>query len=289
MAGVFSRSWEITKASFNVIKKDKELIWFPILSGIFSLMFIIAMIFPFILSWIFGGKGAQELNIIELVLIFLTYLGLAFIATFFNFCVVYTASKRFGGGNATFSESIKFAFSKIKLIFLWSMLSATVGLILNIIDNIAERLGGIGKILLKIMNSILGLMWSIVTIFVVPIMVYKDIGPIDAIKKSFETLKKTWGESLIRFVGFGAITFLFIILGIILAIPLFIILAMFGLYGILLGVIIVIIYFVGLILIFNIASTIFNTALYVYAETGKVVGDYNEEIIKTAFKRKEEK
>ena len=34
--GAFSRSWEITKLSFSVIKQDKELLLFPIFSGIFS-------------------------------------------------------------------------------------------------------------------------------------------------------------------------------------------------------------------------------------------------------------
>jgi hypothetical protein len=289
MFEVFSRSWEITKESFNVIKKDKELIWFPILAGIFSIIFIFSMLFPFIFSMILGGFGVRGASPLFYLLVFLTYFGLAFIATFFNFCVVYTAKKRFSGGNATFSESIKFAFSKIKLIFLWSILAATVGLLLRILDGVAERLGKGGEIILKIVNSILGMIWSIVTIFVVPVMVYQNLGPIDAIKKSFETLKKTWGESIVRYVGFGLVELLFIIIGIVVAIPLFIILAILGVPGILLWLIIVLIYFIGLILIFNIATTIFNTALFEYAETGKVVGEYKKETMQSAFKKKEAK
>ena len=36
MANVFSRSWEITKITFDVIKHDKELLIFPVLSFVFS-------------------------------------------------------------------------------------------------------------------------------------------------------------------------------------------------------------------------------------------------------------
>ena len=79
---------------------------------------------------------------------------------------------------------------------------------MRVIDNIAERSGGIGKIILNITTSILGMMWGIITVFVVPAMVYHDLEPFDAIKKSVEALKRTWGESLIRYVGLSSIQFL---------------------------------------------------------------------------------
>ena len=57
MAGVFSRSWHITKLSFRVIKQDKELLLFPILAGIFSIIFIFAMLFPTLIVGILGAAG----------------------------------------------------------------------------------------------------------------------------------------------------------------------------------------------------------------------------------------
>ena len=181
---------------------------------------------------------------------------------------------------------IKFAFSRIYLIFLWSLLAATVGLILRIIEQTAERVKGIGGLIIHYVNSLLGLMWSIITIFVVPSMVYKNLGPIDAIKNSVSVLKKTWGESLIRYIGLGLAELLFIVLGVIGFIILFIVGLSIGPFGILIVLIMAIIYFLGVILIFGIANSVFNTALYVYAETGKVPGEYNETVIKNAFKPK---
>ena len=114
MFEVFARSWEITKLSFNVIKKDKELLLFPALAGLFSIMFLIAMLVPsIIISFIQEGMGPETYGIMEYIVLFITYLGLAFIATFFNVCVVYTTKIRFEGNNATFMESIRFAVSKI--------------------------------------------------------------------------------------------------------------------------------------------------------------------------------
>jgi hypothetical protein len=283
--GAFSRSWEITKLSFGVIKKDRELLLFPLLAGIFSIIFIIALLFPTIISGLLAGESVA-FTILDYVLLFIIYLGIAFIATFFNVCVVYTAKKRFEGGDSKFGEAINFAFSKIHLIFLWSLLAATVGLILRLMDNAAEKAGDAGKIALKILRSILGMVWSIITIFVVPAMVYHNLGPFAAIKKSVQVLRKTWGESLIRHYGLGLVQSIFIILGIILAVVLVIITLPLG--GIVLGIVIVllVLYFLAVILVFSIANSIFNTALYVFAESGQVPGGYNQEVLGNAFKGK---
>ncbi len=286
MTNAFVRSWEITKLSFDVIKKDKELIGFPILAGIFSLIYLIAMIFPSIISQVLKGVGIDKFGSLEYIMVFLTYLGLAFIATFFNVCVVYTTKTRFAGGNATFGESISYAFSKTHLILSWSLLSATVGLLMNVIDQLAEKLGAIGEMVVKILNSLLGMIWSIITIFVVPGMVYHDLGPIEAIKKSVEVLKKTWGESLIRYYGLGLVSFLFVFIGVVVGIFLTIGLSGLGIWGIVAGVGLTVAYVILVVLIFGIANTIFNTALFVYADTGKLPQGYTQEVMQGAFRQK---
>ena len=283
MFEIFSRSWKITKLSFDVIMKDKELLLFPLLAGIFSILFMVAMLFPSIITSFMKGQG-QSYGITEYLIFFITYLGLAFIATFFNVCVVYTTKIRFEGGNATFWESMNFARSRMTLILTWSIIVATVGLILRLIDNLAERAGESGRLVLNIITSFLGMMWSIITIFVVPGMVYHNLKPMDAIKRSIKTLKATWGESLIRYFGLGMIEFLFFLSGIIVTFILFFVLAGLGTPGIIVTIVIAVLYFLGVILVFNVANTIFNTALYVYADTGKIPEGFSQEIMQNAFK-----
>ncbi len=287
MLGVFSRSWEITKLSFNIIKQDKELLLFPLLSGFFSLLFLISMVLPTILSSI--ATGGSQLSGIEFLVMFIIYLGLAFIATFFNVCVVYTTKKRFEGGNATFKESLSYAMSKLRLILSWSLLAATVGIILRIIDRLAQRIGGAGQAILGLLNGILGMVWSIITIFVVPAMVYHDLGPKEAIKKSVEVLKKTWGESLIRYYGLGIIQFLFILAGAAMVFLLFFLLVPLGIIGVGIVILLGIVYLAIVLLAFSVANTVFNVALYLYAEKGKVPQGYTQEIMKSAFKVNQEK
>ncbi len=283
------RSWQITKLSFGVIGKDKELLIYPLLSGFFSLLYSAALLVPRII-WIMiqEGVGEVEFQIVEYILVFATYLGLAFIATFFNVCTVYTAKMRFEGQNATIGSSLKFAFSKTWRIFQWSLLSATVGLLMYILDQLAQKAGKWGSILLIIVRNIVSIAWNIVTIFVVPVLVYHDVGPGDAIKKSVQTLKKTWGESLARHFGLGIMqaifAFLVLVLGGILTVVLFMLIGPVGLF---IGLGVTAVVFIILLLVFGLAHQIFNTALFVYADTGKVPGDYDANTMQNAFKQKD--
>ncbi len=287
---VFSRSWGIAKLSFGVINKDKEMLAFPLLAGIFSLLYMVALLFPTVVTDFMNvpEDGEVVLSIYQYLVLFATYLGLSFIATFFNTCVVYTTKVRFEGGDATFMESIKFAFSKIELILAWSLVAATVGILLHAIDRAAERLGGLGQIVVGILRSLLGMVWSVVTIFVVPAMVYHDLGPIDAIKKSAATVRDTWGESLIRHYGMGMISTAFILLGIAGTVGATMVLPnalgqeafipIFAVAGI---------YFLGVILVFNCANTVFNTALYVYASQGEASAGFDSDVLRDAFRERD--
>ena len=282
---VFSRSWKVTKLSFGVIKKDKELYFYPILSFFVSLLFIIVLGIISILGGLFVlNNGEAAITAFGYLVLFIAYFGIAFIGTFFSVSIVYTAGMRFSGKDATFGESLGFSFKRIPKIFLWSAVSATVGLILKVIENGAQKTKGVGGAVLMISKSLLGLAWAIATVFVIQGIVYKELGPFKSIKESVHILNKTWGESLIRYIGFGLVEFLFVLVGIIVAVPLFFLGATFGLFGILIIVGILFLYLLAVGLTFGLASQVYNTALYVYANTGKVPDGYDKDSMVHAFK-----
>lgn len=269
--------------SFRVIKMDREMLLFPLLAGIFSLLYAGALLVPTILvDFMRQSADSVALGLVDYVLLGASYLGLAFIATFFNVCVVFTTKTRFEGGDATFMDSIRFAFSKIHLIFAWSAVAATVGVLLRMLDQTAQRAGLAGRVILGILSAVLGAAWSIVTLFVIPAMVYHDLGPIDAIKRSAQTFKRTWGESLIRHFGLGAIQFLFLLLGFIVGVVLFRLLVPLGGTGIVVAVSVTVVYFLTVILVFSVANNVFNTALYAYAN-GAAPTAFDRQTLEGAF------
>jgi len=290
--GRWERSWWITRSSFDVLMKDKEMLWFPILSGFFSLLFSAALLVPtFVLDLLKHTRvGGATLGPVQIVAVFATYFGLSFIATFFNVCVVYTTRVRLDGGDATFGESIAFAFSRLHLIVGWSLLSASVGILLQGIESMARRSGLIGKILLSIVRAMLAGAWSIMTVFVVPSMVYRGTGPMEAIRDSFDTLKRTWGESVIGYYGVGIASYVCALPGILLVVAGVALLAggtaaggtapVAGVVALALGVLVL----AAASLVFGVISTIYKTALYHFATTGQPPSGFEAASMSNAFR-----
>ena len=284
--GRFARSWQITKITFAVIQQDKEMLAFPMLAGVFSLLFTTALLFPTVIVQLLAETGDTSVafGLVEYICLFVVYLGLAFISTFFNTCVVYTTKVRFSGGDATFMESIRYALSKVGRIFAWSMLAATVGILLRALDQAGRSMGGAGQVVLKIFRSILGMIWSVVVIFVIPVMVYEDVGPFDAVKRSATTLRNTWGESLIRHLGLGFVSGICTFLGIILSIGLVALLSPLGQTGLVVAIALSVTYFLAMFLVFSCANTVFNTALYVYASESQSPTGFAPDVLEGAFR-----
>ena len=272
--GRISRGWQMTKMSLRVIRKDKEILIFPVLSGLFTILILASFV-----AGVFFTNGLDTLenggvNWVVYVLMFLFYLVSFFITIFFNAAIIGCATIRMEGGNPTVSDGFRIAGKNVGKIFMWALVAATVGMVIRAIQ---ERLGLIGKI---IMGAI-GFAWTIVTYFVVPVLIYEGLGPWGSVKRSASILKNTWGEALVGNLSMGLIFFL-------LALP-----GLFGLFigvvaiitwGVWVGVAIIVACFVYLLvlgIIGSAAKTILLAALYRYATTGKV----SEEFQGFSFKR----
>jgi hypothetical protein len=166
MIAAFTRSWQLTKLTFGVMHKDPELLVFPLLGGLFSLLWVAALGVPLI-AFMFAGHGATRTASEEPIVYVVAgalYFGLAFVATFFNTCTVYTTKLRLEGGDASLGQSLRFALSRSTRIAGLSLLAAGVGLVLRIAERAGERSGGAGGLVLDAISGLFGLLWSVLTI-----------------------------------------------------------------------------------------------------------------------------
>ena len=198
----FSNGWQIAMNSFAVLKENRKLILLPVLSGI-SMLLIIGSFAIFL----FGSADWDIENIREkgtvanYVFLFCYYLVNYFVVVFFNTALVHCTHLYFGGQKPTIGDGLRFSLTRIGAIFAWAVFAATVGLILKVIQ---DRLGTLGKII----TGIIGIVWSIATFFVVPVIAYEDLGPIGAFKRSASLMREKWGESLSASFSFGLIQLL---------------------------------------------------------------------------------
>ncbi len=198
----FSRSWELIKASGAVLRQDKELLLFPFFSAIATLLVSASFIVPLILTGAFERSIAPGDETAYMVFVFLFYLVQYSIIFFFNSALVGAAMIRLDGGDPTVRDGLRIARGRLVQILGYAAIAATVGLILRIIE---ERAGFIGRWI----AGLIGLAFTVATFLTVPILVSRDIGPVEAVKESAALLKKTWGENIIGNAGMGLVFFLF--------------------------------------------------------------------------------
>jgi len=195
-----------------------------------------------------------------------------FIVLFFNVAVIHCAAMRLRVGDLTIADGFRASMQHLPRIAAWALVSATVGVILKFL---ADRAGFIGKIVI----GLLGAAWSIATYFIVPVMIFEKRSLRDSVKQSTQLIAKTWGESLIAAGGIGAFIILLGVAGLILPIAGFFISPMAALIG--LGVMVV--YWIALSVMSAALTGIFRTALYLYATEGRAPAGFSPEYVQNAF------
>jgi hypothetical protein len=273
-----SNSFALARSSWRLLRTEKQLVVFPILSGIGCLLVLLAIWVPVLV-----GVGLNNLEkngpppwlyVVAFAYYFCSY----FVVIFFNAALVSCAIIRFNGGEPTLSDGLAAAWSRLPQILAWALVSATVGMLLKLIENAHERAG-------QFISAILGTVWTVITYFVVPVLVVEKLGPIEAVKRSAAILKKTWGEALVGRMGIGFFVFLLALPGIVLVVlgvlavtkVLAVGLALFAL---------AFVYFLGVAAISGALQGIFVSALYQYASNGRVPDGFDENVMRSAFGRK---
>ncbi len=269
-----SRSIEILKKSFGVLMSEKKLMVFPLLSGLALIAIFIAFLLP---------AYALNSDVVMIGALFAFYLVAYFVVIFFNSALVYAVGEKIDNKEVSIGGSISFALSRIVSIVGWSIVAATVGLILSMLRSQASKGRGIGAIVASLAISVIGMAWSFATFFVVPIIVFEGQGPFSAIRKSIDLVKKSWGEQAIGGLAIGGFFFILYALGIGLAL-----LTAFVLPDALIVVIPVVIALFAVVFILQTAlEGVFITELYRYSTTGQAVVFKDEiEAIKNSFQPK---
>lgn len=281
MAGKFARSWALMKASAAVLRSDKSLLVFPLLSGLCTLLVAASFLIPVAVMVVGGDHAAQEfqqrMSVGTYLLMFAFYLVQYFVIIFFQTALTGVALMHLRGEPTSVGAGFALAQSKLPQIFGYALIAATVGLLLRMVQ---ERLGLIGRFVV----GLIGLAWTVATFLVVPVLASKDVGPVDAVKHSVELLKRSWGENLIGQGGigvvFGLLMFVAVLLGAVL------VGGAAATHSIVAVVVMAAIVVTGFILLGLIQSSlqgIYAAALYRYAETGEASVGFDQALLQQAF------
>ena len=203
-----SRSWEFAKISYGIIWDFKQLVIFPIISAIAAVLVSASFLLPLwstgtLEQWsqFMDEESTGQSNVVMYVTLFFFYFCNYFVIVFFNSALTACAMRVIAGEAPSIGYGLSAASRRLPQIIGWALLSAVVGVLLKVIENANEKVG-------RLISGLLGMAWTIMTYFVVPVIVIDGVGPIEAFKRSAGTLKRTWGEALVGNFSLGLLSLL---------------------------------------------------------------------------------
>jgi hypothetical protein len=283
----FFTGFSAARSCWEILREDKKLLLFPLISGIACLVVLLSFVLPLAviqpqaLMVLFDDDpraAAGQVPWWAWLLLFAFYFCNYFVIYFFNAALIHCALFRFRGIPTSVDDGLWAATRCLPQILAWSFVSATVGLLLKAIESSNERAG-------QFISAIAGTAWSIVTYFVVPVLIVEKVGPFEAIKRSARILKDTWGEALGGRIGISWFLLPFWLIGIVLGVAGFFLLGPALPLGVLL-LAVAVIYMIVLGLVSSALETILLSGLYLYATQGEVPARMDRSVLKGAFAAK---
>ena len=201
-----------------------------------------------------------------------------FLGTFCNVAFYHEIMQALNGQAVSIRRGFRHAALRWRAVLTWSLFAGLVG---YIIQTIEQRVGFLGRMI----TSLIGFAWSISCIFIIPTLVRDpETNPLKLLRHSAGTLKRTWGELVVGFVGMDAVLFLIIV-------PvMFIVIALGGIFHSVAMPLFVFFAMFFMILPFswikNVVNAVYRCALYIYATEGVVPEPFDKELLDSAWKVK---
>lgn len=260
--GRIRRTFELAKSSWRVLQQDRELLALPLLSFVVSAIVIAPLLFvafTYTDGATTNAAGEESADPAMIAIFVVAALAMSVISVFFNGALVAGAYQRFTGGDPTIGSALGKAARHLPGLVGWALLTATVGLILQVLR---ERAGFLARFVI----NLVGAAWDVATFLVVPAVIIDDNGAIDGLKRSASLLKQTWGENIAARIGFGLLGFVLVIPGVViggLAVAA-------GGPALIAGILVAVVWIGLVVVVMTALNAIFQTALYLYATTGSM-------------------
>lgn len=289
--GRIMTGWLLFKQSFSIIKHNPSLYRYVIMSMAISLIIITLLGTLFVVDYNnsqtfiqLGVDSEGEETFVPTASGFVVSIVAGFIITLVAHYYATALSVHllsiFRGQAATYQTATTTARKKFGAIAVYSLITLTVGYILNLIE---ERFKFIGVIV----SRLLGAVWTLATSFVIPTIADTDKSGVDSLKNSVALFKKTWGETVTSRVTLSAL--LFIIAFAVSFVFIIILAVTAGVIGLLIGIVLMIFSFIILGVLESLATSVLNTALYYYAQYGAIPPSFKPELLASVFYGKKSK
>lgn len=182
--GRIARSWRLTRAAWEVVRGDRVLLTLGAISVVAG---AIGLALIFVLSGSFDHGRLSSEQILLFTLIFAYPLTL--VSVFLNTAIAAAAAAALEGRRLSLGEALAVPTRRLGAVALWSLIAAVVGFVL---EQLASRLPLGGRIAARLV----GVGWSLASLFAIPILALEECPAPEALRRSARVVKKRWGESI---------------------------------------------------------------------------------------------
>ena len=243
---------KLARGSLRVLRAHPRLLAFPVLGGVAGVVFVAVLLGATVL-----GTGGEDGPILYAVL-FGLYVGTTFIASFFTAALMHATREAFHGREPALCRRLAAAGRQKGPLLAWALIAAVVGVLVRALEESNELVA-------RIVAVVFALGWAVMTYFVVPVVVFEDVGVRGMFSRSGGLVREIWGESLGAETGVSLVTVLLVVLGLGVTAVAAVVLPLGTPAGLLAVGAIGIVAVVGALLTGTALTGIAKTALYVYA------------------------
>jgi hypothetical protein len=271
--GRIARSWRLTRAAWQVVRSDRALLTLAAISAVAGAAGV-AVIFAVGGSFGHGRFSEERLVIVALIAAY----PLMFISVFFNTAIAAAAAAALDGRHLSLGEALAVPMRRIGVVAVWALIAAVVGVVL---EQLASRLPFGGSIAARL----LGVGWSLASLFAIPIIALEDCSAPEALKRSAHVIKKRWGEGIGGNVMISA--WMILVTLPLIVVLVFLLVATGGNVGLRDAVIVVgILAFLAIVALQVVVRQTFAVALYRYATGEAAQGPFQARDLQSPFGRK---
>jgi hypothetical protein len=274
----FGRGWRLARRSFGVLRGQPALAAFPAVSAVVTALAFVALVAP-------GAAWAAIEDAWWIAIPFAvagTYAA-TFCAVYFNVALAGAVARSLDGRSAGLGDGLEIARGRRGAIARWTLVAATVGLVLQAVQAVAVTDNPVARLVGAIVAGLGGAAWAIATYFVVPILALEGLGPKAALARSATVVRERWGEGV---AGTAAIMAAVVLAGLLPAAALIALAAAVdGSLAIVVAALTVATVIATLVLGATL-STIFRVVLYRFAGDGRAVAGFSPADLDGAFGRR---
>ena len=275
--GRIRRGWMLTKESWRLVRRDRTLLWFPVLGALAGL--VVAAVF------VGGGIALKSATGSDVLLIIALVVGgylLSVVAVFCNVALAVCVSRALDGRDTTVAEGWQAARERIDSVLGWAGIQLIVGGLSVLLQALLRQAGG--QIVSSIFGGLANAAWEIASFFVIASIALDDLGPRDALRRSVHVIRERWGEGVTGTAAIGLIFLLCVWLPVIAVIVGGVVLTstVAGL-GVALIAVGVVAFVIGVVVQTTLSAT-FRVALYRFATQDAVLGPFQREPLEQAFR-----